>query len=129
MWAAISGALTLLALLGLFLVRPQHWLWLSVVVVMFVGGVEAATRRRLADYLVTVTVFLAFVTGAILVRQFWQLIVFLAVSAVVVYVIVDNLPRVGKELKCAGFASRSFQHDALAITTDRCFVSASARAQ
>ena len=95
-WAAISGALTLLALFGLFLSRPQHWLWLSVVVVLCVGGVEAATRRRLADYLVTVTVFLAFVTGAILVWQFWQLIVFFAVSAVVVYVIIDNLRELAK---------------------------------
>jgi hypothetical protein len=95
-WAAISGALTVLALLFVFLWHPQHWLWLMVVVVLIMAGVEAATGRRLTKYLVTVTIFLAFVTSAILVVQFWQEIVFIAVGAVVVYVILDNLRELAK---------------------------------
>jgi hypothetical protein len=95
-WAAISGALTILALLFVFLWRPPHWLWLSVVVILIMAGVEAATGRRLTKYLVTVTVFLAFLTSAIVIVQFWQAIAFLAVAAVVLYVIIDNLRELGK---------------------------------
>ena len=95
-WAAVSGALTFLTLLFILLWRPAHWLWLMVVVVMVFGGVEAATRRRLPNYLMTVTVFLAFVSSAILIVQFWQEILFFAVCAVVVYIIADNLRELGK---------------------------------
>ena len=95
-FAAISGALTLLALLALFLIHPDHWLWLSVVVILIMGGVEAATRRGLPAYLITVTVFLAFVAGVILVIQFWVGMVILAMIAVVAYVIVDNLRELAK---------------------------------
>jgi hypothetical protein len=95
-WAAISGALTVLALLGVFLWRPPHWLWLSVVVILIMAGVEAATGRRLAKYLVNVTVFLAFVSSAILIWQFREEVMFLAAGAVVLYVIVDNLRELAK---------------------------------
>lgn len=95
-WAAISGALALLALLGLFLLHPPHWIWLSVVVILIIAGVEAATRRRLVNYLLTVSIFLAFVASVILVWQFWVLIVLLAVGAVVIYVILDNLRELRK---------------------------------
>jgi hypothetical protein len=95
-WAAISGALALLLLLGLFLIHPPHWLWLSVVAILIMGGVEAATRRGLTGYLLTASIFLAFVAGVILVWQFWQLIVLFAIGAVVVYVIQDNLRELGK---------------------------------
>ena len=93
---AISGALTVLALLFVFLWRPPHWIWLMVVVVLLMAGVEAATGRRLTKYLVTVTVFLAFVSSAILIWQFKEEVVFLAVGAVVFYVIIDNLRELSK---------------------------------
>ncbi len=95
-WAAISGALTVLALFGLFLFHPPHWVWLAVVVMVLMGGVEAATRRQLANYLLTATVFLAFVAVVILVWNFWELLIFIALSVVVIYVIVDNLNEVRK---------------------------------
>lgn len=95
-WAAVSGALTILALLGLFLFHPPNWLWLTTVVIVLMAGVEAATRRHLKNYLLTVTVFLAFLAAVILVWNFWELLVFIALSIVVVYVIVDNLNEVRK---------------------------------
>lgn len=95
-WAAISGALTVLALFGLFLFHPPHWIWLAVVVMVLMAGVEAATRRQLSNYLLTATVFLAFVAVLILAWNFWELLIFIALSVVVIYVIVDNLNEVRK---------------------------------
>ncbi len=95
-FAAISGALTLVILLGLFLINPAHWLWWSVVVILVMGGIEAGTRRGLQGYLITVTIFLAFIAGVILIWNFWQLFLLAAMIAVVAYVIVDNLRELAK---------------------------------
>lgn len=95
-FAALSGGITLLVLLALVLIRPDHWLWWSIVVIMVMGGIEAGTRRDLADYLINVTVFLALLSGVILVVQFWQLLLLALMIAVVAYVIVDNLRELTK---------------------------------
>jgi hypothetical protein len=95
-FAAVSGALTLVLLLALFLIHPPHWLWGAIVVILIMGGVEAGTRRDLSNYLVTITLVLAFFAGIILLVQFWQLFLLVAMIAVVAYVIVDNLRELAK---------------------------------
>lgn len=90
-FAAISGALTLVLLLTLFVLHPDHWLWWSIVVIMVMGGIEAGTRRGLTGYLIATTIFLAFLAGIIVVWNFWQYLLLAVMIAVVAYVILDNL--------------------------------------
>jgi len=90
-WAAVSGALTLLLLALLLILRPPAWPeWILVVLIVF-AGIEATTRGRLTNFLLTTTLVLAVIAGAILVIEFWQEILVLIVVGVVLTVIVGNL--------------------------------------
>jgi hypothetical protein len=90
-WAALSGAVAVLALTFLLLFRPPFWLALIVVVALVLGAIEAATRGRLTNYLLTTVIILALIASAILVIEFWQVIIALAVLAAVIFMVVDNL--------------------------------------
>jgi hypothetical protein len=59
-------------------------------VVVF-GVVEAATRGRLTNYLLSVVIVLAAMTMAILLWEFWELTLVLLLIAVVVFIVRDNL--------------------------------------
>ena len=90
-WAAVSGALTLLLLALLLIFRPPDWPeWILVVLLVF-AGIEATTRGHLANFLLTTTLILAVITGAILVIEFWQVVLVLIVVGVVLSVMVENL--------------------------------------
>jgi hypothetical protein len=90
-WAAVSGGLLLLIVVGLVYFRPPTWpLWLVGVLVAF-GAVEAATRGRLLSYLYGLTIALAILNAAILIYEFWVLGIVLAVVGLVVLMIRDNL--------------------------------------
>lgn len=90
-WAAVSGALALLTLALLLFFRPPFWPALIVAVLLVFGAIEAGTRGRLTNYLLSTVIVLAAIAGAILVIEFWQLILVLAIVAVVMFMIVDNL--------------------------------------
>jgi hypothetical protein len=90
-WAAISGALTLLAIAGILIVRPPYWGWLILGAVLLLGGIEALTRRRLTGYLVTISIGLALVATVILLIEFWALALLLLVIGVVIFMMRDNL--------------------------------------
>jgi hypothetical protein len=90
-WAAISGALAFLALLGLLILRPPDWLLWALAIAVAFGAIEAATRRRLVSYLLTVIVILAVIALVILVIEFWRWLILLALIGLVVYMILDNL--------------------------------------
>jgi hypothetical protein len=91
LWAAFSAALALVAFILLFVLRPTYWwAWALATVVVF-GVVEAATRGRLSNYLLSVVVVLAVVTTAILLWEYWELALVLLLIAVVVFIVRDNL--------------------------------------
>lgn len=90
-WAAISGGLTLLALVVLFFLQPPFWLALILVVLMAFGAIEAAARSRLTNYLLTTVIIMALIAVAILFIEFWQAILILSVAALVIFMTVDNL--------------------------------------
>jgi hypothetical protein len=90
-WAAISGALALLLFVGLLLWRPDNWLFWAVVVGMVFGAVESATRGRISNFMLTTVIVLALIALVILLVEFWQWIILLALIAVVFYMIRDNL--------------------------------------
>ena len=93
-WAAVSGGLLLLIVVGLVYFRPPTWpFWLVGVLVAF-GAMEAATRGRLRSYLYGLTIALAIFNGAILLYEFWLEAIVLAVVGLVVLMIRDNLREV-----------------------------------
>jgi hypothetical protein len=61
------------------------------VVGLALGAIEAATRNRLTNYLLTTVIILALIASVILVIEFWQIIIALAVIAAVIFMVVDNL--------------------------------------
>ena len=93
-WAAVSGGLLLLIIVGLIYFRPPTWpIWLVGVIVAF-GAVEAATHRSLRSYLYGLTIALVILTAAILLYEFWFAAIVLAIVGLVVLMIRDNLREV-----------------------------------
>jgi hypothetical protein len=93
-WAAVSGGLLLLIIVGLVYFRPPTWLvWLIGVIAAF-GAVEAGTRGRMRGYLYGVTIALAILNAGILLFEFWFAVLILALVGLVVLMIRDNLREV-----------------------------------
>jgi hypothetical protein len=90
-WAAVSGALALLAVLGLLVIQPANWLVMIVLVFVALGAVESATRGRLTNYLLNVVITLAVITSLVLVYEFWMVIVIVLVVALAIFMIRENL--------------------------------------
>jgi hypothetical protein len=90
-WAAFSGALALAFFILLFAFRPPYWWAWAIVTVVLFGVVEAATRGRLTNYLLSVVIVLAVVTAAILLWEFWEVALIMLLIAVVVFIVRDNL--------------------------------------
>jgi hypothetical protein len=90
-WAAISGGVFLAAIVALMVLRPSNAiLWFVLFGVVFLG-VEQALHGRLDSYLLNVTIILAFVTSAILIWHYWWLILIVAIIALVIFMIRENL--------------------------------------
>lgn len=93
-WAAISGAALALVLVATFTLDAVRWyIWLPVVLGLLLG-VEAALSRRLAAFLVNVTVGLAAVTAVILLLNYWRWALVGAVLLLVWTIARDNLREV-----------------------------------
>jgi hypothetical protein len=90
-WAAISGAVALLIFVALLIWRPDNWVFWTVVVGILFGAVEAATRGRIANFMLTTVVVLALAAVLILFFEFWRWILIIGLMAVVIYMIRDNL--------------------------------------
>lgn len=90
-WAAVSGALALMAFGYLLVAQPNNWIWLAVAVGIAFGAIDALARGRFAEFLLNVVIVLAIVAALILFIEFWQLVVILGLVVVVVYMIRDNL--------------------------------------
>lgn len=91
LWAAISGALALLAFGYLLIYRPDHWILFAIVVIVVFGLIDALARGRTDRYLAGLTVALAFVNGLILFVEFWQIALILPLVFLVIFMLRDNL--------------------------------------
>jgi len=90
-WAAVSGGVLLLALVGLLFFHPDGWpIWLAVALFSILA-VEAVVRGRLVNFLLTATMVLGVITALVLVVDFFWLLVVLALAALVVYSVFSNL--------------------------------------
>ena len=83
--------LILLSILAVVMFRPEHWFVVLIGLGVIFGGIEATTRRRLTDYLLSIIILLAIVAGAILVIEFWRWVVALVLIGVMVYSILGNV--------------------------------------
>ena len=90
-WAAVSGALALLAFGYLVIYRPSYWLLMAIIVAIVFGFIDALARGRSDRYLTGLTVALAVVNAMILFVQFWQIALILPLVFLVLFMLRDNL--------------------------------------
>ena len=96
LWASISVAVVLLALIGIFIYQRQHLLSALVFAIALFAFIEAGFRRRLTRFIGSVNVGLAVVGALVLLQHFfWQIIV-LTVVAVGLYILWENLRELGQ---------------------------------
>jgi hypothetical protein len=96
LWASISVAVVLMALIGIFVYQRQHLLSALVFAIALFAFVEAGFRRRLTRFIGSVNVGLAVVGSLVLLQHFfWQIIV-LTVVAVGLYILWENLRELGQ---------------------------------
>ena len=91
LWAAISGALALLAFGYLTIYRPDNWILLVIIVGVIFGLVDAIARGKVDRYLTGLTVALALITALILFVEFWQIALILPLVLLVIFMLRDNL--------------------------------------
>jgi hypothetical protein len=91
LWGAVSGALLMVVLLLLVIYAPANWYVWIVVAVLVSLGVESWLRGGLAKYLLNVTIFLAFVTTAVLIVAYWRYVLVLGVIVLAFVMTRDNL--------------------------------------
>ena len=91
LWAAVSGALALLAFGYLVIYRPDHWILFAIIVSVVFGLIDALARGSTDRYLAGLTVALAFINGLILFFEFWQISLILPLVLLVIFMLRDNL--------------------------------------
>ncbi|MGH7461116.1 MAG: hypothetical protein ACREMA_08815, partial [Longimicrobiales bacterium] len=96
-WAALSGAIALLAFMTLLVLRPAHWWFWALLLGMIFATIEAAAERRLLNFLLNVAIVLAVISALILIWEFWRGILVVALAIAIAFVIRDNV----RELRSA----------------------------
>jgi hypothetical protein len=90
-WAAISGALALLTVFFLLIIHPPLWLLWILGILVVLGAVEAAARQHIINYLINVVITLAVLTSIVLIYEYWQWVIILALVFVATFMVYDNL--------------------------------------
>ena len=88
---SISGALILLVIFLVLILRPDHWLVWLIGLGVVMGGVENLVRRNLVNYLLTIIIILAVIAAIILLVEFWDWFLGLLLIGVVIFIIRGNL--------------------------------------
>jgi hypothetical protein len=96
LWASISVAVVLMALISIFVYQRQQLLSALVFAIALFAFVEASFRRRLTRFIGSANVGLAVVGALVLLQHFfWQIIVW-TVVAVGLYILWENLRELGR---------------------------------
>jgi hypothetical protein len=90
-WAALSGAIALLAVGFLLVIFPPHWWLWALALALAYGTIEAAAEGRLIDFLLSVTVILGAISALILVWEFWRIVLVIALALAIALMIRDNV--------------------------------------
>jgi hypothetical protein len=91
LWAALSSGLLLLAFTMLLVFAPTSWFVWTVLVGLLFAAIDATIRGRLANFLLNLTIILAVITGLILIKDFWWLVLIGGLFALVILMIVENM--------------------------------------
>jgi hypothetical protein len=93
-WGALSNAVILIGIVLLLFFRPANWpIWLVVLGVL-IAGIEALMHASLIDFMLNIIIVLAVIAGIILLIEFWDWILILALIGMVVFLIRGNLQEI-----------------------------------
>ena len=96
LWASISIALVLVTLILIIAYERQHLLGALVFAIAMFAFIEAGFRRRLTRFMVSINVALAVVGALVIFEHYFWLVVVLAVLAVGLYILWENLRELGR---------------------------------
>jgi hypothetical protein len=96
LWASISIALVLVTLILIIAYERQHLLGALVFAIAAFAFIEAGFRRRLTRFMVSLNVALAIVGTLVILENFFWGVVVLAVLAVGLYILWENLREFGR---------------------------------
>ena len=95
LWASISIAIVLVTLILIIAYERQHLLGALVFAIAAFAFIEAGFRRRLTRFMVSLNVALAIVGTLVILEQYFWSVVVLAVLAVGLYILWENLRELG----------------------------------
>src|SRR5215203_839954 len=95
LWASISIAIVLVTLILIIAYERQHLLGALVFAIAAFAFVEAGFRRRLTRFMVSLNLALAVVGALVILQNFFWAVVVLAVLAVGLYILWENLRELG----------------------------------
>jgi hypothetical protein len=90
-WSAISVAVILFGVVFLLIYQPANWPFWVIGLGVILGAVEALTRSRFINFLLTIIIILAVIGALILVIEFWIWILALGLAGVALFMIWGNL--------------------------------------
>jgi hypothetical protein len=96
LWASISIALVLVTLILIIAYERQHLLGALVFAIAMFAFIEAGFRRRLTGFMVSLNVALAIVGALVILENFFWAVVVLAVLAMGLYILWENLRELGR---------------------------------
>jgi hypothetical protein len=96
LWASISIAVVLVTLILIIAYQRQHLLGALVFAIAVFAFIEAGFRRRLTRFMVSVNIALAIVGALVILEHYFWLVVVLAVLAVGLYILWENLRELGR---------------------------------
>ena len=95
LWASISIAIVLVTIILIIAYERQHLLGALVFAIAAFAFVEAGFRRRLTRFMVSLNLALAVVGALVILQNFFWAVVVLAVLAVGLYILWENLRELG----------------------------------
>jgi hypothetical protein len=96
LWASLSIAIVLVTLILIIAYERQHLLGALVFAIAAFAFIEAGFRRRLTRFMVSLNVALAIVGALVILENFFWTVVVLAVLAVGLYILWENLRELGR---------------------------------
>src|SRR5215203_4634831 len=96
LWASISIAVVLVTLILIVAYERQHLLGVLVFTIAMFAFIEAGFRRRLSRFIVSVNVALAIVGALVVLEHYFWGVIILAVLAVGLYILWENLRELGR---------------------------------
>jgi hypothetical protein len=96
LWASISIAVVLVTLILIIAYQRQHLLSALVFAIAMFAFIEAGFRRRLTRFIVSVNVALAIVGALVILEHYFWGVIILAVLAVGLYILWENLRELGR---------------------------------